>query len=68
MLSPVPDQSNKLSRRPKRTSCILEYGLLLMMNAVLRVARAAVLVQRKTHDFPASSTGTCDKYAEECGQ
>ncbi len=40
-------------------------GSLLVMNAVLRVARAAVLMQCKAHYFPARSTSSCDKHAEE---
>ena len=65
MLPPRPAQLSELIRSLQRASCVAKDGLLLVMDAVLRVRRAAELMDGKTHYFPAGSTSNCDEYAEK---
>ena len=65
MLPPGPAQLSKFVRGLQRASCVTKYGLLLMMDAVLSVVRAAELMHDKAHYLPTGSTGSCDKNAEK---
>lgn len=42
--------------------------MLLVMNTVVRIARAAVLMQGKAHDLPASGTSSGDKHGKKGGE